>query len=304
MTLNKLTNFFSIKNNKNFTKNTLIGNSYQTYHPEINITKPNTSYATMHMDLDINHNNKDDIFYSLNNYKYRCDDFNKDLAKENYLFSGCSYTFGTGIPYQSMWAVKLNNRLNGQNFFNLGINGGSYEQIVNDVYDYIRMFNKPKAIFLFFPNLERMPAFQKVGEDFYLRNIHLVPKLNDVYRNLFKIYQPEILVYRFYKLIQQLEDYCKIQNIPLLWSTWDAELDKVITNCLSFDNFFSIFSDEKVSILLEIKKIKDSEIEDPIEKKYFNRARDVHPSGRMNLFYAECFSIEWEKYCEKNNIKN
>lgn len=304
MTINKLTNFFSIKNNKNFSKNTLTGNSYQTYYPQINITKPNTSYATIHMDLDIKLSNKDDILYSLNNHKYRCDDFNKDLAKENYLFSGCSYTFGTGIPYQSMWAVKLNNRLNGKNFFNLGINGGSYEQIVNDVYDYIRMFDKPKAIFLFFPNLERMPTFQKVGEEFYLRNIHLVPKNNAAYRSFFKIYEPEILVYRFYKLIQQLEDYCKIQNIPLLWSTWDSELDKIVTNCLSFDNFFSIFSDEKVSILLEIEKIKDIQIEDPIEKKYFNSARDVHPSGRMNLFYAECFSIEWEKYCEKNNIKD
>jgi hypothetical protein len=301
---NKLTRFFNIKENKNFNKHTLVGNSYQLYEPNITLTKPNTSYNIMHMDTKTSIRNINDIVYSLNNYKYRCDDFNKEKAKDNYLFSGCSYTFGIGLPYQSMWSVKLNTYLGGESFFNLGIYGGSYEQIINDVYDYIRIFDKPKAIFLLLPNLERIPTFQKIEDDYYLRNLHLVPKSHPEYRKLFKIYEPQILVYRFYKLLQQLEDYCKIQDIPLLWSTWDLQLDKVITNCLEFNNFFSIFSDEKISMLLEIEKIKGSEIEDPIESKYFNEARDCHPSGRMNVFYQKCFSTEWEKYCEKNNIKD
>jgi hypothetical protein len=242
---------------------------------------------------------ENDITYSLNNHRYRCDDFYKGLAEDNYLFSGCSYTFGTGIPYESIWAVNLNKALKGTLCFNLGMPGASYDQIINDAYDYIRMFGKPKAIFLLLPNLERIPSFSYHDDKPYMRNSHIQTYASNKYRLFFKHTQPEILVYRFYKLLQQFEEYCQLQNIPLLWTTWDLELDKVITNCLEFDNFFSLFSDEKVAMLLGIERLTSDLVEDPIAKKYFYKARDTHPSGRTNLFYQKAFELEWRRYCEK-----
>ena len=298
------TDYFNIKDNRYFYKNTLIGNIYITYYPEVTFAEPNTVSTISHMDVYVNKSNKNDITYSLNNHLYRCDDFDKEQAKDNYLYSGCSYTFGTGLPYESLWALNLNRNLNGNKFFNLAMHGASYDQIINDLYDYIRMFGKPKAIFLLLPNLERIPSFDYHGDKPYMRNSHIKTYPSDKYKLFFKHNQPEILVYRFYKLLQQFEEYCSLQNIPLLWTTWDLELDKVIVNCLEFNNFFSLFSDEKVSMALEVDKMTNDVVEDPMAKKYFYKARDPHPSGRTNIFYQKAFELEWNRYCEKANIES
>lgn len=230
------------------------------------------------------------IYYKINNYGYRCDNFNSNDAINNYLFSGCSFTFGTGIPYNGTWAYQLNNYLNGSKFFNLAVSGGSTKTIIYQIYEYINRFGKPKGIFLLFPGIDRYNQFDIDNKNEFNSYISttLYKGLDKEPNNIMNFY---FFLYDFINLIKILETYCKQLNIQLLWSTWHPHLHKSIIKLKSINNYVNILDSEE--ILYDISK-KDFNIPSELNNEYWEDARDQHPSVKIQYFYYQVFKNKIE----------
>jgi hypothetical protein len=239
-----------------------------------------------------------DIKYNFNNFSYRCDNFKENIGVDNFYFSGCSNTLGVGLPYESTWAYQLNKKLNGKDYVNLGINGGSASQIVYDAYHFIEKFGKPKAIFLLFPNLERHPFFHQRPDGAEFVNVHwdngLEGKLSSVLKS---VYPYDSSVFAFYNLIYSFELYCKELEIPLFWTCWDGALRRVIFQYgLSVKNYVNLETYAHLAI-------KD-DIPDEFSKKYVDSARDlVHFGTRFQYWVYYSFL---QKYLSEtgNTLEN
>jgi len=234
-----------------------------------------------------------EISYKFNKDVYRCDELNKDYSSENFLFSGCSYTIGTGIPYEGTWAYQLNKELNGEKFYNIAVNGASYKTIIYDVYNYINTYGKPKAVFILFPNLERFPSFVNVGDSVMHNTMHLVEN-----KDATKILTKNFLYFDFYHLVRSLEDYLEVLNIPFLWGTWHPDLESNLVKISStFKNNIKIVSNENNK-----DYFSNDGFPEEVSKKYWQNARDMLHSGmKVQMLHKKIFLNEWKKKYENIN---
>jgi hypothetical protein len=231
----------------------------------------------------------ENIKYSFNNESYRCDNFNLEKTNNNFLFSGCSYTFGSGLPYNGTWAYQLNKDLSGDQFYNLGLNANSQKSIIYDVYNYIRKYGKPKAVFILFPDISRVIGFVDS-----LSSIEVKTRLlNEEYPNeSSRFFTQDLLYFDFYNSICALEDYLKSINVPFLWGTWHQETEKVL-NLVSknFNNYVKIFTNPSSA-----KYFKDVKLESNMSNRYWDRSRDVtHPGIKTQMIIKNIFLDEWKK---------
>ena len=234
------------------------------------------------------------ISYKINNYGYRSDDMVKENAESNFLYNGCSNTFGIGVPLESVWAYQLNSFLSGEKFINLAINSGSYKTIIYDVFNYIRNFGKPKGVFLLFPNIERQITFHQYDEE----TVFNIKVWNNDWENekFSSVITEETNTFEFYSMVKMLEDYLGELNIPLIWSTWNYKLEKKILSNNIFNNY--ICSDSfKV-----YEKVQDLGKPEALDNDYWDVARDnSHLGSKYHLFYALLMHEEWKNKYEKNN---
>jgi hypothetical protein len=115
--------------------------------------------------LEVNSNgpnlySKDSFNYSFNNHGFRCDNF-ENHSDIPILFSGCSYTEGTGLPVEQIWTNQLLDKIKlktGKNisYWNLAICGSGLDAISSSLYWYSIKIKKPiKYIIILFPPFSR-----------------------------------------------------------------------------------------------------------------------------------------------------
>jgi hypothetical protein len=191
------------------------------------------------------------ITYSFNNFGHRCDDFFKETASDNFLFAGCSFTHGIGIPYEHSWGYELNKQLNGNHFYNVSGAGRNAQVIINEIYQYIKLFGKPKKVFAMFPNLDRDYSVGFYNNDIHGLHYKIEPisllspggkffETDDDFYTIFKYIKIETLFYDFYHAISQLEDYLELLEIPFLWTTWNLDLAESLNGEPIFKNYFEL----------------------------------------------------------------
>jgi hypothetical protein len=243
--------------------------------------------------LETYNNNEPSISYRINNYGYRSDDITKEHSESNFLYSGCSNTFGVGLPLESIWAHQINSLLSGEKFINLGINGGSYKTMVYDVFKYIKNFGKPKGVFLLFPNLERHIEFINTKDD----EVNIVLRMHQKTNlNIPEVISEKTNMFEFYNTVKMLEDYLFELEIPLVWATWHSDLDKKILSENIFNNYISTDNFEIYEKIINSPRPKQ------LDHKYWSVARDnSHLGSRHHLFYASLMYEEWKRKYEKNN---
>lgn len=217
-----------------------------------------------------------DITYVLNNYCYRSDDFSVEDAKNNFLFSGCSYTFGTGIPYSGTWAYQFNKFFKKEKFMNLAINGASSDIIIKDIYRYVENFGKPLGVFVIFPDLGRETIIKDTTKYLSL--------------GMKTIEETDFEFFDFIHSVKNLESYLTSLGIPFLWGTWRPDLeDETAKIAPGFINsFIRLLNHPNGSDFLEAANKAKT-------KKYWLKARDNHPGIQKQTFYYEAFKYEWLK---------
>ena len=78
----------------------------------------------------------------LNSNGYRSDEFIDEHKFKHIIFSGCSYTWGSGLLINEVWSKKVydlilkNEKLSG--YFNLGVPGSSIINQIIDIFKYCK----------------------------------------------------------------------------------------------------------------------------------------------------------------------
>ena len=205
---------------------------------------------------DINHIVK----YRINKHGYRGKNF---LENKEILTLGCSHTFGMGIPEDFIWPQVFSNKTNIE-FYNLGTPGDSLQGQVYKAFQYFKEFGHPKFIFGFFPygrmELPYIPnAFGKKYNDGSFddgKEIPIIQKIifegNDLEKyskiphNPTSVLPKELSIFYNFMFIQILEQYCKTNNIELIWTLHNSygkfekylkkELPEILNNFISADD--------------------------------------------------------------------
>lgn len=229
-------------------------------------------------DLYEEHYGHGGFLYKTNSDGFRSEDFKKN---EELVITGCSHTYGYGVPEEMIWGVRVANYFN-VSYANLGIAGASVSTIVNNLFAYFKKYGHPKALVCVFPNFQRLMLPVDINtlisdgtkkyvnyKNVKMSNITLnkrildhsyfdytqdLPKYSKAPHSVDNVI-PEIVTYWMaVQSIHILEQYCKTANIKLLWSIWDWQTlntFKFIKNQYSeyFNNMIDIKMDHWVASL-------------------------------------------------------
>jgi hypothetical protein len=224
--------------------------------------------------------------FNVNSYNYRCDEFIKKHNRKHILFSGCSYTFGTGLTKEETWAnqvyKKFDDKYGCSGYFNLGLKGNNIYSSILNIFKYCKNFGNPEAIFINLPESKRFFDFDKKESKY---KITYYNKVDDSF------YINKLITYNTYLMLEQ---YCNSNNIKLFSFTYDC-LDKDGFECtnelfkkFNFKTFYYINQEKMVEDLFLLKQTKNN--------KYFDLARDKRHRGTgWNLLWSDFI---WKKYLE------
>lgn len=247
-----------------------------------------------------------DLNATTNSYGYRSDEFSKNFAKQGYLFSGCSFTYGAGLPPKKSWPYFLNKMLERKAVFNLGQSGQSIIAIIDNVYKYMREFGEPKGIFLLLPDINRFESYKIKVEDNEVYLEHTPFLLHSVDHHRFiesqeeleelrdKAITVDLILSRSMLAIKTLEEYLAMKGIPLVWTTWNQHFRNFLSQTTVFDNYFDM-EEMPERYLLDNDPDKD-------EVKHWFEAEDhpPHPGiGEQKYFAEQMFKAFGEKFADK-----
>lgn len=205
----------------------------------------------------------DDIFYDINEHGFRINSKDISQNKENIIACfGCSHTMGVGLPWNQTWCSRLNILTEEKfNIKNYGVSGASNDNIARLIYNYT-LFNKPKVICCFFPELTRI---ELVDEELnYLLNytdsflsmtfncsglmdlkrnqdlLKIKEKQKKVFHAYQTIYKEKNSLFNFIKNFKFIEMICKINNIDFYWGSWSSSLKMISKE--NIEKYFNVNS--------------------------------------------------------------
>ncbi len=192
--------------------------------------------------------------YKINYIGCRGDiDENSDI-----LASGCSITFGLGVPEEGRWTNILSKKIN-KSVTNLGSPGASIENICFNIIQYCLNTKMPKEMFCLFPDFFR--SMVVADKEFYkskvnrgsmgtkdiLEYIFCNPKIIQDNRSFFMEIQnqkyvedsisPHQLILDSIRYIYMLEAFCLSNNIKLKWTIWDPASSYIVEELGKMKNF-------------------------------------------------------------------
>jgi hypothetical protein len=215
--------------------------------------------------------------YNLNRYGFRSPPF---IENVDFLFSGCSITYGVGLEQKDLWHERLVSKLGGSHA-SIAFPGDSVSGQVLKIFSYIQNFGNPKNIICLFPNFDRFLMYNNkklLASDVFFRyysksvykdmvdkeedSIKTMVYLSELFKgpsdpndsieksNYFKtplssnqVITQEISYMYSAQMINMLSQYCKMAGIQLIWSTWDnpsAKLIEHLKNNLYFNEYTDV----------------------------------------------------------------
>jgi len=174
------------------------------------------------------------------------------------LASGCSITFGLGVPEDGRWTNLLSKKIN-RSVTNLGGPGASVESTCLGIIQYCLNTKMPKDIFCLFPDFFRSMVL--VDKEFYksrvnrgdmgtkdnLEYIYCNPVIITENKSFFMEVEdqkyiedstsPHQLIVNAVNYIYVLEAFCLSNNINLYWTTWNAPSSYILEELSKMKNF-------------------------------------------------------------------
>lgn len=187
---------------------------------------------------------KHGIYYEHNSLHYRSPEFKNNT---DILFSGCSMTYGYGVPLEFTWPYIVSKKLN-CSYANIALLSESVTSQVRRTFAYFKKYGHPKYLIALYPDFGRIELptnnkqfitglQDKVSKDRsnnltawlsrnFLQNAHLSPHLPQIKMSARphiaeEVLTPEISHFYSAQMILILQQYCDIAGIKFLWSTWD-----------------------------------------------------------------------------------
>lgn len=174
------------------------------------------------------------------------------------LASGCSITFGIGVPESGRWTNLLSKKIN-KSITNLGSPGDSVESICLNTIQYCLLTKMPKTIFILFPDFFRTMIL--IDKEFYksrvnrgdmgkkdnIEYIYCNPTIVQEKKSFFMEVEdmgyvedsisPHQLILNSVNSIYMLEAFCLSNNIKLHWTTWNAPTAYILEELSKMKNF-------------------------------------------------------------------
>jgi hypothetical protein len=214
---------------------------------------------------------KHNILYKHNNLHYRCEDFDKNV---DILFSGCSMTYGYGLPVELTFPHIVSNKLN-YSYANIGLLSESVSSQVRRTFAYFKKYGHPKYLYAVYPDFGRM-EFPTNSKSFitgtqkkitkqdilernnnltawlqrnFLQNAHMPGNLPNLKLSAQphiaeEVITPEIPHFYSSQLILMLQQYCDIAGIKFEWTTWDQDQYNIMSQFEDFPNIFNLNMDK------------------------------------------------------------
>lgn len=240
------------------------------------------------------------ITYILNDDFFRCDNFKKEHDGKHVLFAGCSETEGVGGNLEETWAydlyknLSIKNKLSG--YFNVGRSGYGFQKIILTCMSYIKKYGNPDYLIILLPNIGR-GFFYNSDNNTWRHESKFTCRMTYKYHES-TIEEEKSFFINFVIIWQVFEEFCKTNNIKLIWSTWDHSFMTNIENLdifKTFNNFFPIKTRSATfyknhDILDDF--VNEKTIEDDKFLKQSNDAfekRDGHQGRIMHSFWSYCF---------------
>ena len=215
-----------------------------------------------------------------------------DNKKINILCSGCSFTFGEGLPEEAIWPTILSKKIKflynqDVDVYNLGYPGHSIDSIIKNVLSFIKLYGKPNYLFICFPSISRYITFEKENLNFPYKVFHpnlinMKNKISKFAEKELKNYKEENNIFNHFLLIHLIEEYCLSNDIKLMWTTWETE-ESFMYEQIDFNNY----------ILAEVD-YKKTFVNKNIENlPYWKIAEDGgHPGSSWNFYLSNIFEKE------------
>ena len=116
--------------------------------------------------LTLNKFTRDNVEYRYNNLGFRSDDtFDLVSPAEGTMYLGCSFTKGNGLNVEDTWAYKLNQRIGGGCFYNMGQGGTGIETAYRMLCAYADVLKIKRVYYLYCQSGERR-EFYHCGSGF------------------------------------------------------------------------------------------------------------------------------------------
>lgn len=271
----------------NFTENKYFG-----------ILNPNTEDFLMPYEKDLGVDPDPSLVYSYNNFGFRCEDFVKNHNGLHILFAGCSETEGAANKLEDTWShilyskIKKSEDMSG--YYNVGKAGLTISAIVMNIFQYIDDFGLPDCIFVQFPDQTRYVTWSQ-EDGFYPKYQVLGDNVSNIEWDIFftKHDDPKALninILYNYLLLKNLIQFCKINSIRLIWSSWHhPSIEKFSSDTSLLDGYINTSTLNKEHWDIKIKDLK---------------ARDGYHFGRgFHKIWADQFYKEFlnDKDHKKNN---
>jgi hypothetical protein len=213
--------------------------TYSTWNKILDVVNPNTILNPSPR-VSLNSN----IIYNLNSLNYRSREFETlDSGNINILFSGCSWTYGTGMHEELIWPQVLSNLIkektnNNVISYNLSTQGGSIFLVIKNIMEFIRVYGTPQYIFIKMPPIARDLRYDIKTSSYYsvlMGNSYFENDYPKVYLEYIKSHKHEDSILKAVDQIKLFEDYCNMAGIKMYWSFWH-ELDRKVFESIKFDN--------------------------------------------------------------------
>lgn len=266
--------------------------------------------------------------YSVDKHGYRN---SVEIGKADIIVSGCSQTYGVGIPEEARWGNQLG-ELMGMSQVTVAVPGWSVQSMVNGVMSYIGRYGKPKIVALLLPDFFRFDLLvNKKAMNYRLEDVrspdpspaarinditspyYELPKISKQPHTVKEIFPAEISYFLSGQFLRFFTEYCKEAEIVLVWGNTSHPVDEMVTAAriakltneiqqpwVDFDSYVDVeyFVGAGESILTE--KSCHSDLRDKY-KEYFDYGTDKNIGGKphmgvhMHTHIAEKFKEEIEK---------
>jgi len=242
----------SIYENENFLKTGRVGDTYITL-PDLYKNLLSNEFRSNNMTFDGTYFNastislvpnrkeiEEHINYQINESSYRS---NKITGKEEFIFSGCSQTFGIGIHQQDIWG-EIIAKNNDVSYLNFGQSGAGMRTIVKNLFGYFKVYGHPKYLRILAPDFLRFQFIKSPEVDSIKTKI--LPSTTNEFLNFIdtfampdrdnteKYFKSPIniqdimpfsyIIQENIDYINMLESYISQTDIDFKWSTWSPEL--------------------------------------------------------------------------------
>lgn len=239
------------------------------------------------------------IIYNYNNEWFRSDDFTKTHdEKYHVLFGGCSESEGIASPLEEVWTKMLHEELKTKydvgGFYSIARAGYGWQKVISSFMIYVKKYGFPTHFIVLLPNIGRFFEW-KDDQDawFYMQRFPLSASgesRNDEFseRSSNRIEHKRFLI-DFIAGWKLFVEYCKSNNVKLIWSTWDYG-DSHNFQLFNEPGQFFCINDNHYDEDFILSKRPDGKL---LDGDLFRR--DGHSGRLKHLFWKEHFKNEIER---------